>query len=255
MFLRETIMGVNDFEDYLAIELKSEMADNFFGFRKFIEEDSLAYKDKIRQYSFILEKRISFDLIRIYILLQEEELIDAFLQLCHLEKKLFYDPYLTESKTIRERVFESVRMRGLTRKGRFQNLLLDCYDRLSLHVASYRQKYEELKTIHADLKDEIELFAKKHDVPAMMTFLRSLGAPPVAGNMEAGRESGVAEAIGRKLQIDVPENVEFHLPPLPPLPPLGAIKKELAALAEQAYMLQSEEFLVMFANNFFKPRP
>lgn len=85
-------MSMADFEDYLSLELKSEMASSYFGFRKLIEEDSLEYHDKVRQYSFILEKRISFDLIRIYILLQEEELIDAFLELCHLEKSFFTIP-------------------------------------------------------------------------------------------------------------------------------------------------------------------
>ncbi|MEN8257490.1 MAG: hypothetical protein ABFS09_06470 [Thermodesulfobacteriota bacterium] len=243
-----------DFEEYLTVELKSEMANSYFGFRKLIEEDSLEYRDKVRQYSFILEKRISFDLIRIYILLQAEELIDAFLDLCNLEKKLFYDPYLIESETIRERVFESVRMRGLTRQGRFQNFLVDCYDRLDFHINSYRKKYKELEDIHDDIAEEIKLFEKRHDLSAMMSFLHSLGAQPVAGNMEQGLETGVSLAIAKKLKIDVPEDVEYHLPVLPELPAYGDIKKELFALSEQAYGLQKESFLVLFANNFFRPR-
>jgi hypothetical protein len=247
-------MGIGDFEDYLSIELKSEMADSYFGFRKVIEEDSLEYNDKVRQYSFILEKRISFDLIRIYILLHEEELINKFLDLCHINKKLFYDPYLTESESIRARVFESVRMRGLTRQGRFQNFLVDCYDRLSLHVESYRKKYKELKEIRADIVEEISLFEKKHDISAMMTFLHTLGAQPVAGHMALGLETGVSLAIARKLKVDVPEDVEYHLPVLPQLPDYQDIKHELISLSEQAYGLQREPFLVIFANNFFKPR-
>ncbi len=243
------------FDEYLTIELKSEMANSYFGFRKLIEEDSLEYEDKVRQYSLILEKRISFDLIRIYILLQAEELIDAFLELCNLEKKLFYDPYLIESETIKKRVFESVRMRGLTRQGRFQNFLIDCYDRLDFHIDGYRKKYKELEGIHDDILEEIKLFEKKHDLSAMMTFLHSLGGHPVAGNMEQGLETGVSLAIAKKMQIDVPEDVEYHLPVLPELPAYSDIKKELLSLSEQAYGLQNESFLVQFANNFFKPRP
>ncbi len=248
-------MSVGEFEDYLSIELKSDMANNYFGFRKLIEDDSLEYAEMVRQYSFILEKRISFDLIRIYILLHEEELIDAFLKLCHLEKKLFYDPYLTESTTIRERVFASVRMRGLTRQGRFQNFLVDCYDRLYLHVESYRKKYKELEEIRSDIAEEIRLFEKKHDISAMLTFLHSLGAQPVPGHMPQGLETGVSSAIARKLKIEVPEDVEVHLPVLPQLPAYHDIKQDLLNLSEQAYGLQSESFLVLFANNFFKPRP
>lgn len=247
-------MGVGDFEDYLSIELKSEMANSYFGFRKLIEEDTLEYQDMVRQYSFILEKRISFDLIRIYILLQQEELIDAFLDLCHLEKKLFYDPYLVESATIRERVFESVRMRGLTRQGRFQNFLVDCYDRLFLHVESYRKKYKEIEEVRADIAEEIKFFEKKHDISAMLTFLHSLGAEPVAGHMAQEVETGVALAIAGKLKLEIPQDVECHLPVLPQLPKYRDIKRELLDLSEQAYGLQNEPFLVLFANNFFKPR-
>lgn len=247
-------MGMADFEDFLAIELKSEMASSYFGFRKLIEEDSLNYQDKLRQYSFILEKRISFDLIRIYILLHQEELIDSFLDICHIEKKLFYDPYLVESETIRARVFASVRMRGLTRQGRFENFLVDCYDRLSLHVEAYRKKYKELEMIHADIAEEIKIFEKRHDLSAMMTFLHSLGGQDIAGNMEQGLETGVSTAIAKKLKIEIPEGVEYHLPVLAELPAYHDIKKDLLHLAEQAYRLQSESFLVLFGNTFFKPR-
>lgn len=248
-------MGVDDFEDYLSVEIKSEMAQSYFGFRKLIEDDSLEYREKVRQYSFILEKRISFDLIRIYILLQHEELIDTFLDLCRLNKRLFYDPYLTESTTIRQRLFESVRMRGLSRKGRFQNFLLDCYDRLSLYVKTYRKKYGELQELRGEIVDQIQAFEKKHDMAAIMVFLQSLGAERVDSNMERGSERGVAQAIASRMKIEVPENLEYHLPALPELPDYRDIKHDLLRLAEQAYVLQDEGFLVLFANKFFKPRP
>lgn len=88
----------------------------------------------------------------------------------------------------------------------------------------------------------------------MLTFLHSLGAQPVAGHMEQGLETGVSLDIARKLKIEVPEGVECHLPVLPELPASQDIKKELVDLSEQAYGLQDETFLVLFANNFFKPR-
>jgi hypothetical protein len=248
-------MGVDDLDEYLSIELKSEMAASYFGFRKLIEEDTLAFQDKLRQYSFILEKRISFDLIRIYILLGREELIDTFLGLCHLGKKPFYDPYLLESATIRARVFASVRMRGLTRQGRFLNFLTDCYDRLALYVESYRKKYQELEEMRADITEEIRLFEKKHDISAILTFLHALDAQPLAGHMSPNPDSGVAQEIAAKLKIPLPEEVICRLPPLPPLPACQEIKKELLCLGEQAYALQSEAFLVIFGTTLFRPRP
>ena len=71
----------NDLEDYLSLELKREMAERYFGFRKMIEDDTLDLTEKIESQLAILEQRISYELIRIYILLKDEELIQQFMEL------------------------------------------------------------------------------------------------------------------------------------------------------------------------------
>ena len=67
MALKQTI------DEVLSTEIKRDIAERYFSFRKLIEEDEMDLEEKIRQYSIILEKRISFDLIRIYILLKKEK--------------------------------------------------------------------------------------------------------------------------------------------------------------------------------------
>ena len=64
-----------NFEDILAVELKREIAERYFGFRKMIEEDTLDLTEKIKFQLSILEKRISYELIRIYILLKNDRRI------------------------------------------------------------------------------------------------------------------------------------------------------------------------------------
>lgn len=106
-------------EDVMAFEIKKEMADRYFGFRRLIEKDKDDLDERLRHHSFTLEQRICTGLVRIYILLKDEKLIHEFLQLVGLEEAMFYDHYLTESSTIRQRVFNGVRLRGLTQAGRF----------------------------------------------------------------------------------------------------------------------------------------
>ena len=106
-------------EDILAVELKREIAERYFGFRKMIEEDTLDLTEKIKYQLSILEKRISYELVRIYILLKDEKLIHDFMELTGWEEKLYYDPYITESPTIRKKVFKGIKIRGLTRAGPF----------------------------------------------------------------------------------------------------------------------------------------
>ena len=145
-------------DEVLAYEIKKDIADRYFGFRKFIEEDKLDLESKIRQYSFILEKRISFDLVRLYILLKDEELILSFLDLTPFDENFFYDPYLMESQTIRQRVFEGIKIRGLFKSGRFENLFFDCYERLEDNTARYRSNFEELQEINETIAEEIKIF-------------------------------------------------------------------------------------------------
>lgn len=237
--------------DHLSLEIKKEIAGRYFGFRKLIEDDKLDLAQKIKQYSFILEKRISFDLIRIYILLKDEELIHAFFDLTGLEEKLFYDPYFVESPTIRDRVFEGVHLRGLTKAGRFKNLILDCYDRLTNHVQSYREKHEELTELHDTITEEIKLFYEQNDLGSIMGFLRSLGDSSVIGGMEGGMEVGIANSLDKKMRIEPDLPIEHYLPIIPPLVPLNAIRKKLKKMINQAYKLHDENFLTTFYKEIY----
>lgn len=235
----------HDFQDLLALELKKEIADRYFGFRKLIEEDKLEFSEKARQYSFILEKRIIFDLIRIYILLQTDPLVHRFLTLAGLPPDFFYDPYLTESPTIRARAFEGVRPHGLTRASRFRNLFFDCYQRLELHVGQYREKFAELQGYQKEINEEIDAFYRKNDLGSIMGFLKALGDKNRAGDMEGGMETGMAQSLEVKMRIEPQLPVEHYLPIMPPLPVLSTIHEELKKLVQDAYLLHGPRILAL----------
>jgi hypothetical protein len=223
-------------EDAITYEVKREIADRYFGFRKLIEDDTRSLADQVQQHTRILEKRISFDFIRIYILLKDEELIKDFLNLIGIQEELFYDPYLTESPTIRQRVFEKVCFRGLTSKGCFENAIVDSYERLTEHISQYRETFAELLDNQEMIKEEIKLFYKKNDLGSIIGFLRSLGEFNLGGNhMQGGIETDIAGELEKRLQIPQPDPIEHFLPVLPPLPPLSAIKKELKKIINRAY--------------------
>ncbi|MDH3391299.1 MAG: hypothetical protein OEL85_05840, partial [Desulfobulbaceae bacterium] len=169
-----------NFEDIMAVELKKEIAERYFGFRKMIEEDELDLMQKMKYQISILEKRISFELIRIYVLLKDEALIQHFMELTGWEERLFYDPYITESETIRKKVFKGIKVRGLTKGGRFKNLVFDSYERLVEHVEHYRGDFEEIETTRETINEEIKLFYRKNDIGNIMGFLRSMDS--IGGN-------------------------------------------------------------------------
>lgn len=243
----------HNFQDLLALEIKKEMADRYFSFRRLIEEDKLDFNEKTRQFSFILEKRITFDLIRIYILLQTDPLVYRFLSLTGLPPDPFYDPYLTQSPTIRARAFEGVHLHGLTRSGRFKNLFFDCYRRLELHVEQYREKFAELQGHQKDINAEIDLFYRNNDLGTIMGFLKALGDENRAGGMAGGMETGMAQALEERLRIEQQLPVEQYLPIMPPLPSLSSIRDELRKLVQEAYRLHGPRMLTLIGKGGTAP--
>jgi len=234
-----------DIAKVLAYEIKKELADRYFGFRKLIEEDKSALDRSIRQYSITIEQKIGLDLSRIYILLGDEELIREFLDMTGLEEQFFYDPYILESPTIRKRVFEGVRVRGITRARRFRNLILDAYEALAGHIQEYREKFEEMLESEELIKEEIKLFYQKNDLGDIMGFLRGLDSSPSFGSgLDAGPGMVSPGRLEEKMRVEPPLPIEQVLPVIPPIMPPAKIRKKLKQLADQAFLRHEKSGVV-----------
>jgi hypothetical protein len=230
-------------EDFLAVELKREIAERYFGFRKIIEEDTLDLTEKIKYQLSILEKRISYELIRIYILLQDNTLIHQFMELTGWEEKLFYDPYITESPTIRKKVFKGIKIRGLTKTGRFKNLVFDAYERLAAHVEHYRENLEDIEASRDTINAEIELFYRENDIGNIMGFLRAMEGAGSEDSMGVKPDAGAVDTFENKMRIKKPPPIDPQLIAIPPLVPLPNISRRLKKLVDKAYKLNRGKIL------------
>jgi hypothetical protein len=233
---------MQDIDQMLSIEVKKEIADRYFGFRKLIEDDIQMYDDQVLASLRSLEQKVGFDLVRLYILLKDNQLIHEFFQIAGLDERLFYDPYLTESATISKRVFTGRRVYGLTRHSRFRNMGLDAYDDLHRHVEEYRENLEQLRAEQETITEEIKLFYKKNDLGTIMGFLRGLGGTEASrsGPMEGGLTPQTGESLDKKMKVHPPEPVENLLPDIPPLPELKTVKSRLKIILDKAYERQGE---------------
>jgi len=230
-----------DISKVMTYEIKKELADRYFGFRKLIEEDKTELVRAIRKQNITTEQSIVTDLARIYTILKEPELIETFLQLSGLEKAIFYDEYMTSSPTIRSRIFAGVKARGLTRTGRFKNLFLGCYERLVYHVDTYREKFDQLLEDRELIREEIEVFYRKNDIESILGFLRSLDDP--GDHALSGPPQGFgADRLKSKMEVVPPPPVESSLPIFPPLVPLPQVRGQLKKLAEQALLHHPDGF-------------
>lgn len=231
---------MHDMEDMLSLEIKKEIADRYFGFRKMIEEDNQQYNTHIQDAYRQLENEVGFDLIRLYILLRQESLIHDFFRLTGLRDQVFFDPYLLQTRTIRRRLFQGQYIHGLTRRSRFHNLFLDIYNRLCAGVETYRNTLKRLVEEGKAIAEEIELFHRKNDLGTMMGFLRRLDSGSVqeegalAGGVTPLRDTYFEE----KMRLSTPPEAEKLLPSLPALPPVKSCKRALAELIDAAFEAQ-----------------
>ncbi len=232
---------MEDFAQTIAFEIKKDIAERYFGFRKIIEEDSSDYQQEIITSTLILETRIGFDLLRIYALLREDRLIHRFYDLTRLGEVLFFDSYVVTSPTIRQRLFEKQQVRGFFRKSRFTNMFFAVYETLFDHIESYRARIAALVEEHEVIEEEIKLFYKKNDISGIMLFLRNLdGDASVSGTMSGGISSSSTISMENKMRLHAPESVEKLLPILPAIPKTASIRPQLKDLVHEAFALQPD---------------
>ncbi len=232
---------MEDFAQSLAFEIKKDIAERYFGFRKIIEEDSSDYQQEVIDSALSLETEIGFDLLRIYSLLQKDTLIHRFYELTGLGEVLFFDSYVSTSPTIRKRLFENLQVRGFFKKAQFQNMFFDIYQTLYEHVENYRTRIAALIEDHEVIEEEIKLFYQKNDISGIMLFLRDLdGDASTAGTMSGGMSNGGTISMETKMRMHAPDSVEKILPVLPSIPTASAIRSKLKALTEEAHNLQPE---------------
>ena len=229
---------MHDIDAFLGLEVKKEIADRYFGARKLIAQDSGEYDRQVRQAYQQLEDGVGLDLIRLYILLQNESLIHDFFRLTGLRDDIFLDPYLLRSDTIRRQVFTGQRIHGLTRRARFRNLCLDLYSHLLQGTEAYRATLKRLATEQQAIAADVATFQRQNDLGTMMGFLRGLDA------REGGLSGEIAplgdEQLARKMRIDPPAAVEKLLPQIPELPPFKTFRSRLLELADRAYEQQGQ---------------
>jgi hypothetical protein len=228
---------MEDITDILAFEIKKEMADRYFGFRKQIEDDTAAYTRRLTLSALELENKIGFALNRLYILLHDKSLISSFVKLVGLPEDLFYDPYIIDSVTIRKRVFKGLECRGFTRKSRFLHMFFDAYDSLCDHIEEYRETLTSLSEEQETIREEINIFYRKNDIDTILGFIRRLDSSQACmlSDMQPPEKGRVINGLSDQMRIHPPLQTCEILPTIPALPAQKDIYRPLKELAVSAF--------------------
>ena len=82
---------------------------------------------------------------------------------------------------IQKQLLNNQRIRGISQRRRFKNLILDLYQQLFEAIGSYRTKFAELTEQHDTIVEEINLFYRKNDFTGIMGFFDPLKAVTASG--------------------------------------------------------------------------
>ncbi len=227
---------MDDISKAIAFEIKKEIANRYFGFRKIIENDTEAYLKKITATALELEKNIGFDLVRIYLLLKESTFILKFFELTSFRGDFFFESYVISSPTIRKQVFESKTVSGWSRKKRYKNLFFDIYQELYDHIHLYHETLDELLEEYDVICEEIKIFYRKNDINMIMGFLKNIDGQSDLGTTQQFSGSTAATGLETKLQISPPVSPSKQLPEVPRIPKLATIKPDLHKLLDQSFL-------------------
>ncbi|MEE4240805.1 MAG: hypothetical protein V2I36_05030 [Desulfopila sp.] len=233
---------MDNIDTLLALEVKQEIARRYFGFRKTIETDTEVYFRNIQEVSRQLEKTVGHELVRIYTLLNQEDLINEFIAITGLPERLFMDSFINTAPT-RSRIFSNQCIRGFTRKGCLHNMFFDAYTKLCRDIHEYHRSYQKLAEDHETITQEIQLFYRKNDIQSILQFLRSLDRNSSRDAALSFNTTSHGE-LERKLQIEPPPPLSELLPNIPAIPEAKTIRTKLKTLVTKACRQQP----------FFDPR-
>ncbi len=221
--------------DLLSLEIKKDIAEEYFTEKKYLEKAWEDYKQKAKDLEKYEEKIFQYT-CRLVMMLRDEKLIEQFREITGFDLKACYFPYLLESETIKKRLFKKLKVPFAIRaKGKFVKLFLELYKKLAANIEEYNKKFTHYRQEYMDLVEETKRFNKRFDLSAMLSFFRKLSGEPSEEIFSSDDKTKVYEELTKKLAISIPPQPDQELPIFPSPRPYREISGELIKLAKIAF--------------------
>jgi len=229
---------MDDLTKALAYEIKKDIANRYFGFRKRIETDSKQYLKSLEEADKQNLTGVKTDLQRMQCLLAKEDLFRSFLTYTGLPDSIAEGSGPPEGCQWRP-LFADLRGEGFTRWRRYRNLVYKVYSSLADNIDHYREIFTRLSEEHEDICGEIDRFSRKNDLSGILNFLREIDHPDDPNSAILRAEGAVFSSgnMEQDLRIAPPPPVNTAMHSLPQLPSLATAKPALKSLAGRAFAL------------------
>jgi hypothetical protein len=228
---------MDDFASMLTFELKEDLARRYFGTRKQIENDKIAYLSSLAESSTTGRQDVVHCITKICTLLGSADLCTVFFKFTGLPQDFLNTPLQPHDIVTSKRLIVEFKRRGITRRRRYRNTLYHLYSLLEKEVATYCEDYEENQLLYDDICDEINKFRRNFDLTTIFQFLREIDNPDRGRTSELGyqaRHAGLRQA-DNDMEIQFPEAPQSIMVPIKRVQPLADAAGQLNELAGKGY--------------------
>ena len=230
---------MEDISKALVYEIKQDIANRYFGFRKQIETESHQYLSNLQSVDEKYTANIVTDMQRMHCLLQNDQLFSTFIEFTGIPESigsLHTDP---QSPAKWQQLFAGMRGKGFTRARRFRNLVYNIYSLLAADVNTYRDIFINLEEEHEGICKEIHRFYRMNDLSGILNFLREIDNTDAMHSSLLYTDSPnmAGQRMEEELRIKPPPAVTSRMPSLPQLPVFKTARPFLDSLIPQAFVL------------------
>ncbi len=232
-----------DIEKALAYQVKKEIAQRYFRIRKLIEDDSANIKKMMGDLQTVYERELRPSLIRMYVLLLDEDLIERFLRELGWQDRPFWEEYTDFSPDERKELVRGIKSHGWLKSTRYANLVLESYAELYQRYLDFDDLREEILDELAIVKEEIQQFERNYSLDEIMSFLRNLNFEDESTVKALGKniDSSKMGELEKKLAFPDISKIQEQMPPVPKLPKPDEFQERLKDLAHEAYDRHRDE--------------
>ncbi len=239
-----------DIYESLALELKKEIAENYFSEKVYLEEEWNSFKELLEELR-TKQKKIFNNAWKIYFMLQDYDLVEEFEKITNFplkevisQSKILYEKiYNIPEENLKKKLFANeISPFALTTKGKFIKIFFNIYKRFFKVLQEYLKNYQKIEKLYNILKEETENFHKKFDMSYILSFFNKLNLSELEcelGTLEDKEK--IWKEISERLKIKIPEEFEKDFKKYNNIPEFSKVYSKLSKLIKKAFERNPEK--------------
>jgi len=233
---------VGDITAALAYQIKKEIAENYFGTRKGLEEEREDLIRKGKKLEKVWEQEVLPILTRIYQLFVREEEGRAFLDLIKREDLLESIKQDPKDQGIQPSLLSGPLPFALTVKGKYKNLILALYRTAKANEDELLKELETLKKKAGLFHEDLAKFKSSYNLSDILSLINSIeNRDDLKGVLGENTDPYAVPLLEEKLILRPLDFSNEGAAFLRPLPPMKEIQKPLKLLIDLAFHTHCSE--------------